>query len=286
MALNHSLILPRWIKGSAWIKHIPIADYLVKTQKPGCIVELGTHHGVSCFAFAQSAREANVDCSIFAVDLWSGDEHSGQYSEQVYVDVLKHASEEYRDIVYLLRADFNEAVNYFLDGQINLLHIDGLHTYGAVKNDFETWLPKLNQDGIMLFHDTNVREKDFGVFRLLDEICNDERFRVYELKTGYGLGIVCYKTSDKACALVDQIDENVLLFRSLGRLYSSLFDCKLLSESLLRDQDNFLGQIDILGNQVRSCKAAYEASFFWKMTKPLRRLGDLLRLSKRRALGS
>ena len=51
---------------------------------------------------------------------------------------------------------------------IDLLHVDGFHSYEAVKNDYETWRQFLQPNGVILFHDTCV--EGYGVPRLFEEI--------------------------------------------------------------------------------------------------------------------
>ncbi|MEI2642880.1 MAG: class I SAM-dependent methyltransferase [Candidatus Nanopelagicales bacterium] len=49
------------------------------------------------------------------------------------------AAPRYPGFSYLMRMYFHEALDHFEDESIDLLHIDGLHTYDAVKEDFTTW---------------------------------------------------------------------------------------------------------------------------------------------------
>lgn len=171
-----------------WNGHIPFVSWLVEEMKPGTIVELGTHTGNSYFSICQAVLQNNTGSKCYAVDTWLGDKHAGMYSESVYADVRAWNQQYYSAFSNLLRMTFDQASEHFAEKTINLLHIDGLHTYEAVKNDFETWLPKLADDAIVLFHDTNVREREFGVWKLWEDL--QVQYPNFEFHHSHGLGVL------------------------------------------------------------------------------------------------
>jgi hypothetical protein len=69
---------------------------------------------------------------------------------------------------------------------LDILHIDGLHTYEAVRRDFDNWARFVNAKGVILLHNTCVEH--FGVRRLFDEIKQPKT----NLRNGYGLGIISW----------------------------------------------------------------------------------------------
>ncbi|WP_404342593.1 class I SAM-dependent methyltransferase [Vreelandella venusta] len=173
---------------SAWLGHIPFGAWLIETLKPSCLVELGTHYGHSYFSFCESVEKNRLATRCYAVDTWEGDEHAGLYSNHVYDVVKQHHDEKYKDFSMLLRMTFDDALSHFSDGEVDFLHIDGLHSYDAVKHDFETWLPKLSNKAVVLFHDTNVRERDFGVWKLWGELT--QRYPNITFEHSFGLGVL------------------------------------------------------------------------------------------------
>ena len=162
---------PEYVTGdSAWVAHTPFAAALVSELKPKLIVELGTHSGDSYFAFCQTVKEAQLDTTCYAVDTWTGDVQAGWYGPEIYQSVATRNKALYSEFSYLLRSTFDNAVSQFSDESIDLLHIDGLHTYEACKHDYETWLPKVKKGGVILFHDICARHDDFGVWKLWEEL--------------------------------------------------------------------------------------------------------------------
>ncbi len=217
---NYHQLTPTYIAPSAWWEHVPIAHWLIAKLKPETVVELGTHYGVSFFAFCQASKEYGTGSYIYAVDSWLGDEHAGDYDVDIYHQVLAHQRTHYGQISSLLRQSFDEAASYFSEQSIDLLHIDGLHTYEAVRHDHETWLPKLNNSASILFHDINVREREFGVWELWQQLKEDPKFCCLEVRNGSGLGIATLTTDTPDWH--HEFNENMGLLQSNGALYLEL----------------------------------------------------------------
>jgi hypothetical protein len=179
---------PSYIATSAWTEHVPFALWLTDQIAPRTYVELGTHFGMSYFAFCQAIAKAGLPTKAFAVDTWKGDDHAGFYNDAVYAQVSRQNAAQYAGFSTLLRMTFNEAADQFADGTVDLLHIDGRHGYEDVKEDFKTWLPKLSDRAVVLFHDTEVRERGFGVFRFWAEL--ETRYPSFTFRHGHGLGVL------------------------------------------------------------------------------------------------
>lgn len=172
---------------------------LVKVLKPKKVVELGTYYGCSYFSFAQAIKDNKLATELVGVDTWRGDEHTNFYGETVFETFAK-LNARYFNQKYI-RKTFEDAVNDFEDESINILLIDGLHTYEAAKKDLENYLPKLSKDGLILFHDTNVQH--FSLKELWAELY--VKYPSYNFQNVYGLGIIAPKGKKNYIKLIQNI---------------------------------------------------------------------------------
>jgi SAM-dependent methyltransferase len=250
-----SLLWPDRLTSSGWLEHIPFAFWLVEQMRPKVIVELGTHTGASYLTFCQAVQAADLDCSCHAVDTWQGDEHAGFYADSVYNDLRTYHDPRYGQFSTLHRNTFDDAVKLFSNGSIDLLHIDGLHTYEAVRHDHETWQEKLSDHAVVLFHDTNVRRGDFGVFRYWVELA--EKFPSFEFLHGNGLGVLaCGKVAHERLAEFFNLQKSPVEADLVRRSYHALGDrltqaCKIHDLQMERRQlrnkvDGLQNKMDVL----------------------------------------
>lgn len=228
-----------------WIGHIPFAFWLVDAMRPQRFVELGTHSGNSFCAFLQAAAAISSTGEFHAIDHWMGDDHAGEYDESVYNDLNRYIETRYRKTSALMRMSFDEALENFEDASIDLLHIDGLHTYEAVRHDFETWLPKMSRCGVVLFHDSAVRKNEFGVYRLFAELA--QIYPSFEFNHSYGLGVVYTGAEGPSGALARLFctgvdDHGIHALDYFERLGSALVDQYYLKQ-LIRDAE-IMGKLE------------------------------------------
>ena len=259
--LNHPICFAqplRLVHTSSWIEHIPFSMYLIDILRPKVFIELGTHMGVSYSAFCQAVKQLGINTLCYAIDTWEGDFQSFFYGPEVLADLRAHHDPLYSGFSRLVQSTFDDAVKYFSDGSIDLLHIDGLHTYEAVKHDFETWLPKMSKQGVILFHDINVRERDFGVWQLWEEL--SAIYPSFSFIHGHGLGLLAVSTEypDTLETLLKMSDEEMIQFREFFFQISRRLVTQIEKEQKIQEYIAWIAKQDQSINELTSRAAERE----------------------------
>jgi hypothetical protein len=285
---------PRRLVLSAWLGHAPFAFWIMNAVRPATLVELGTHNGFSFFTFCEAARRLRLDTRCFALDTWQGDDHAGFYGEEIFADVDGVRAESYPDMAVLLRGYFDESVEKFDDGSVDLLHIDGRHGYEDVKHDFESWLPKVSESGIVLFHDVAERENGFGVWKLWEELAAQHPSFLFLHEHGLGVLSVGPVVPLALQPLFDATEAEVDVIRdfysSAGQVISDAY-----YQGARRDEtERLLGEVEQLERVLEAERERRERaeallqevtdSFSWSATKPLRWAVGLIPESTRQTL--
>lgn len=181
-----------WIEdiASAWKGHRAFAHWLVHTLRPSTIVELGVDWGYSTFVFGTALQEITPSSPneskgvVCGIDLFTGDNHAGY--RNTYESVLNTIRIRGLSQIHIIKGDFT-SVSKTWTKPIDILHIDGLHTYEAVKEDFTNWSPFVKEDGIILFHDVTIQE--FGIKDFFHQSKDGFPFKYY-FRHSAGLGIL------------------------------------------------------------------------------------------------
>jgi len=177
---------------SAWVIY-----GLVRALKPAVCVEIGSARGKSACFIAQALQE-NDKGKLYAIDphnvnAWNdvGSEDTfGVMSGNLRKLNLSHRVEIVRKTSTVAAVEWNVP--------IDLLFIDGDHTYEGVRNDWDLFSPHLTKFGVALFHDTiwevaevdeQFRRKNMGVPSFVEEL-RRAGFPVITLPRDCGLSMV------------------------------------------------------------------------------------------------
>jgi predicted O-methyltransferase YrrM len=164
---------------TAWIGHEDFADWLVRLMQPKVIVELGVWDGFSLIAWARPAIG-----QVYGIDWFKGDPQAGiKNPDEMERKCVQNILNSGCPNIHLLRSSFDDGAKSW-KGPIDILHIDGQHTYAAVSHDFATWSPFVRKGGVIVMHDTQSFPNDVG--RFFREIQSPK----CEFKHAHGLGVI------------------------------------------------------------------------------------------------
>lgn len=140
-------------KESAWVGHYNFAIDLVKLVNPKVTVDLGVDWGFSMFSFAYPKIG-----EVYGIDWFQGDPHAGMRdTKQWVIDLYNRLKIKYGIGVNIIKGDFTD-ISTIWTKKIDILHIDGFHSYEAVSQDFLNWSKFMNPSGVILFHDVELFE--------------------------------------------------------------------------------------------------------------------------------
>jgi predicted O-methyltransferase YrrM len=131
----------------------------------GVIVEIGSWRGKSTTCLGLGSKAGN-QVPVFAVD---------PHSEHTFGDFSRNMEDAgLTDLVTPVPGRSQELAEGF-DEPIELLFIDGAHQYELVNVDFDRWVPKVVEGGVVAMHDTTWFP---GPKRVADErIFKSQRFK-------------------------------------------------------------------------------------------------------------
>jgi predicted O-methyltransferase YrrM len=145
---------------SAWTGHGLFAMKLVESFNPKVTVDLGVDYGFStfCLAYPQIGN-------VYGIDWFQGDEHAGYRDTYPLVENLYQEVKQSFGVsnIEFIKGDFEEVAKTW-NKPIDILHIDGFHSYEAVTNDFKNWTKFCHEESIVLFHDIDSYPGTIGVF--------------------------------------------------------------------------------------------------------------------------
>ncbi len=136
------------------INRLDLIPQLLQFYPNGKGVEIGVFKG----EFTKHILE-NWQGTMYLVDPWR------ELDEEEYADSSNHKNHSTayletmsriagnEDRAFMIRALSTQAASLFEDNSLDFVYIDGNHAYEWVKEDIQTWWPKLKKGGLFAGHD-------------------------------------------------------------------------------------------------------------------------------------
>lgn len=154
---------------------------VIKEQPPTTVVEIGSYAGRSTVFLGQAMRRFSPSGSrLVAIDPHTGDRQQLEGAGLTTLSTLDlfrfHISAARLDDLLDIRVATSDAAATSWSGDIDLLFVDGWHSYEAVRSDIANWTPHLTEHGLVCFDDYGTYD---DVHRAVDDGCREAGLTVY-----------------------------------------------------------------------------------------------------------
>jgi hypothetical protein len=169
----------RW---DGWLRDNQAAllwDAAARVRPGGQVVEIGSYHGKSTVVLARASAPG---VRVVAIDPhagndrgpgeWSGPLAAGDADYALFVSHVTEAGVANR-VAHVRQ--FSQRAHAQVDGEIDLLYIDGAHGYGQASSDIVTWGGRVCIGGEMYIHD--VFNSVFVTFAVLRHLGASNRWK-------------------------------------------------------------------------------------------------------------
>lgn len=247
--------------------YLPFMMFLIEYLRPKVFVELGAEDGASYCACCQIIKTLNLTTHCYGFYALEQDDKPGA---QVFTELKQYHDSLYQRFSKLTRMTFDAALMDFENGTIDLLYIRAARSYEAVKHLYHDWLPKMSDQGSIIFHHTMNCQLSDGVGRLWQEI--KSVLPHFELPYENGLGIISVSDNESSPLLdlarlsKEDTSQLILFFHELGQRLNIHMEREQQIERLILETEKKNVELQLLSSQLTNSLKNLEAvTQTWEM---------------------